>query len=984
MRLRAAPATIFAVLLLAFPSAPRANPSSNGVLGYCSVAYQVKHNDCWGFVKNGREYAVVGGDTATNFIDITKPTNPVLIKQISRPYSPWGSFKRYGDYIYGASEAANGLQIIDISNPLDPTLVRTWNTTFTNSHDIAIDTTAARLYAVGTQNGMRVLNLAIDPSNPADIGGYTSAYLHDIYVRNGIGYAGAIYAGQLRLLNVTNASNITTISSVSYPNSFTHNAWPTEDGLHCFTTDENAGGHIRAWDINPPTSPLQVADAYAWTPGAIVHNVYVKGDTAYSAYYTAGFVMHNIEDPENPELIGWYDTSIFDGETFKGAWGAYPWLPSGNIIVSNIGGGLSVVRPCGQLNHENGWPLAVPGTITGAATLANLEGDGASEIVVASTNDSVYVFRGDGTRVPGWPRFAGGDVIGSVAIGDLTGDGDLEIVAGAMNGALTAWDAAGALVAGWPVATGAAVEATPALADLDADGSLEVVVASGSQLRAYRASGALLAGFPVALSGSVGARGAAVGDIDGDGPLEIVQATSTTLHAFRANGAVVAGWPKASAGATSSLRRAPILADLDGDSDLEIVIGGGSGAAGSVEAYHGSGAAVAGWPRAASAECGGALAAGDIDGDGAADVVAVAADGRVHAWRGDGVALAGWPAGGGGSAGSSPVLADIDADGAAEVFVATADSVLRIYRGDGTARYACQPDLTQSVEGAIALGATDADAPAEIFIPQKGGTVMAFALHDAGAALSRADWPGYRFGNRRLGVRDNTFPGANVSVALGASVIAQFDAVGDEGYTQVRRDALGAPALPPGYRAFGDSIAYFLTSSARTSDSARVTVVYDATGLSPAQEAAIALLAFDGAAWSDVTESRDANANTITGRAAASGLFAALLSDPTDVPLDPASNAAASFAVWPASPNPTRGASEIRFRLPAEARVTLSVYDVSGALVRRLADERLRAGDHLASWDGRNAAGVEVSSGVYFYRLEAGPRSESRRLAIVR
>jgi hypothetical protein len=82
-------------------------------------------------------------------------------------------------------------------------------------------------------------------------------------------------------------------------------------------------------------------------------------------------------------------------------------------------------------------------------------------------------------------------------------------------------------------------------------------------------------------------------------------------------------------------------------------------------------------------------------------------------------------------------------------------------------------------------------------------------------------------------------------------------------------------------------------------------------------------------------------------------------------------------------PNPFRGESErtaIRFELAGRTRATLEVFDASGRLVRLVLDETLEAGEHAGFWDGRNARGEAVGSGIYFYRLEAGEFSETRSL----
>jgi flagellar hook assembly protein FlgD len=65
-------------------------------------------------------------------------------------------------------------------------------------------------------------------------------------------------------------------------------------------------------------------------------------------------------------------------------------------------------------------------------------------------------------------------------------------------------------------------------------------------------------------------------------------------------------------------------------------------------------------------------------------------------------------------------------------------------------------------------------------------------------------------------------------------------------------------------------------------------------------------------------------------------------------------------------------------------RVRIAVYDVSGAVVRVLADGMIESGRHTVSWDGRNAHGEAVASGVYFVRISAGSSWSSRKMVLVR
>jgi nitrous oxidase accessory protein NosD len=91
-----------------------------------------------------------------------------------------------------------------------------------------------------------------------------------------------------------------------------------------------------------------------------------------------------------------------------------------------------------------------------------------------------------------------------------------------------------------------------------------------------------------------------------------------------------------------------------------------------------------------------------------------------------------------------------------------------------------------------------------------------------------------------------------------------------------------------------------------------------------------------------------------------------------------------SFALEGNYPNPFRTQTTLQFDLPEPVDVTLSVYDVMGRRVATLVQERLPAGSHDITWQGRGQNGQALASGVYFMRLTAGDRTATRRLTIVR
>ena len=78
-------------------------------------------------------------------------------------------------------------------------------------------------------------------------------------------------------------------------------------------------------------------------------------------------------------------------------------------------------------------------------------------------------------------------------------------------------------------------------------------------------------------------------------------------------------------------------------------------------------------------------------------------------------------------------------------------------------------------------------------------------------------------------------------------------------------------------------------------------------------------------------------------------------------------------------PNPSNPASQIKFQVPADAKVTLKVYDIQGREIKTLIDSYLAAGYYSADFDGTN-----IASGIYFYRLNAEGFSKTLKLILIK
>ena len=86
----------------------------------------------------------------------------------------------------------------------------------------------------------------------------------------------------------------------------------------------------------------------------------------------------------------------------------------------------------------------------------------------------------------------------------------------------------------------------------------------------------------------------------------------------------------------------------------------------------------------------------------------------------------------------------------------------------------------------------------------------------------------------------------------------------------------------------------------------------------------------------------------------------------------------------PNHPNPFTGGTEIKYQLANRGKVKLGVYNVLGQAVRELVSGEQEAGTYAIRWDGKDGAGKATSSGVYFYRLEAEGKYQTRKMVRVR
>lgn len=131
------------------------------------------------------------------------------------------------------------------------------------------------------------------------------------------------------------------------------------------------------------------------------------------------------------------------------------------------------------------------------------------------------------------------------------------------------------------------------------------------------------------------------------------------------------------------------------------------------------------------------------------------------------------------------------------------------------------------------------------------------------------------------------------------------------------------------------------------------------------------------------TRRREAAGMLVEAWSEGSGLRLYSLADEQGAP--DADAAPASLALLGNHPNPFNPSTTLRFSVPAgEAPLRLSIHDLQGRLLRVLAEGQFAAGEHAVHWDGRDAQGEALPSGVYFSRLSQGRRLEQGKLLLLK
>ena len=83
-------------------------------------------------------------------------------------------------------------------------------------------------------------------------------------------------------------------------------------------------------------------------------------------------------------------------------------------------------------------------------------------------------------------------------------------------------------------------------------------------------------------------------------------------------------------------------------------------------------------------------------------------------------------------------------------------------------------------------------------------------------------------------------------------------------------------------------------------------------------------------------------------------------------------------------PNPFNPSTQIRYALPEDAMVTISIYDMMGRKVRTLVNQSMSPGYHTTLWNATNDNGLPVSAGMYIYTIHAGSYHHMKKMVLLK
>lgn len=447
------------------------------------------------------------------------------------------------------------------------------------------------------------------------------------------------------------------------------------------------------------------------------------------------------------------------------------------------------------------FPIPMGRNTPSSVALEYIYGGGQMDIVAGS--DLLYVIHADGTTpvdadgagtTVGDFSTRGSYFAAAPSVGELSGTGDgFDIVAPSWDSTrVYVFDKLGAVEPGWPLVTSDAVWSSAALGDFDGNGSLEMAFGSnGSRFYAMRANGSewldgdsnpATKGVFKVLGSSSNFGTPALADIDGNSQLDIVYGGfDGKVYVWHTNGTNATGWPvQLNSAITTSI--AVGYLDGAGDPTPELVV---ATANESLYVFNSNGLRRPGWPLWIKTSGGSKVpspALADMNNDGFLDIVFQSTGGGMFCFNRNGTVLPGlsnlrYSALTAGASESSPVVADINGDGFNDIICGDEAGLLSAFSGANGALLPGFPiQLEGEVRGAPAVADIDGDGKTEIVLSGWDKNIYVWDYDFPFSPSGPAPWPQFHHDARRTGFFNAPlFVGVDDDPAAGGTVGAAID-----------------------------------------------------------------------------------------------------------------------------------------------------------------------------------------------------------------
>lgn len=359
------------------------------------------YNGIWGYSVGTREYALQTNSTGLHILDVTDPATAYRVQYVPMAGGRiWRDVATHEDlpsgktYAYVGAQSSGNLWVVDLSylsgttphgadsDPIPPAgYVDRGRTNY--GHTVHTSDGLLFMNSAGSSLGCQIFDLLADPWNPPLVAAWsgTQKDCHDSFTRTNVPgtggkdvlYSADGYTTSYRLLDITSvrSGGSPTLIGQTAPASgiYAHSNWLTDDSAFLYTFDEFNVRDIAVYDVSNPGLPILVTTfQYAGdaTENSRVHNCQIRGNYLMCGYYEAGFRVFDISNPGNAVEVGKYETwRDPDGDgsfnesitgNYDGGWNVYLYLPSGNVLVSDMKSGTFIF----QVD-----PVAVPGAPSG-------------------------------------------------------------------------------------------------------------------------------------------------------------------------------------------------------------------------------------------------------------------------------------------------------------------------------------------------------------------------------------------------------------------------------------------------------------------------------------------------------------------------------------------------------------------------------------------------------------------------------------------